>query len=100
MNSVLTHLNFNIYCFVLLIYEVSIVLNIFLNFQGKALYSLASIHNTVDVDCEYTLLNPNPHFKTVGSAIITTNVTLDREENSYHKVRLELNIRLVLIYST
>ena len=69
-------------------------------FQGKALYSLASIHNTVDVDCEYTLLNPNPHFKTVGSAIITTNVTLDREKQSYHKVRLELNNLVVLSYST
>ena len=64
------------------------------------MYSLASIHNKVDVDCEYTLLNPNPHFKTVGSAIITTNVTLDREKQSYHKVRLELNNLLVLSYST
>ena len=64
------------------------------------MYSLASIHNTVDVDCEYTLLNPNPHFKAVGSAIITTNVTLDREKSSYHKVSLELNNKLVLVYST
>merc|ERR1712096_277347 len=57
--------------------------------EKKALYSLSSIHNSVDVHSVYTLLNPNPHFKVVGSAILTTNISLDREMNSYHKLLVE-----------